>query len=223
VKLTHSILTLTGVVALAMSASAQDFSNSGSFLGAINSNYYHETFAGWAYGNPIGDAGTGGTPQVSYAGPGANGFDWTAIGGTGVPNAGQNLWSLPGALSTEVNDVSITFNFSNSTNAVSAFGGTFQDTDQSGVNQNGSVVLTFMNGSTTLHTMTLTNDSASSFYGYVSSTPFTSVVVTIPTTAEFISAGSLYTGAMTAAPEPASFAVLGLAGLALIRRRRNAR
>ena len=214
-KVTQSILMAGCMLAVTASAGAQDFTNSTSFLGAISPTYYHETFAGWAYGSPIGDTGTGGTPEVTYVGPGADGFDWTAIGGTGIPASGQNLWSLPGAVSTEVNDISITFSFANSTNSVEAFGGNFQDVDSSGVNEAGSVVLSFMNGATTVHSMTLTNDTSTSFYGYVSLTPFTSVVITIPTANEFISAGNLY----TAAPEPASLAVLGLAALALVRRR----
>jgi hypothetical protein len=188
-------------VAITASAFAQDFNSESTFVAALNSNYYNELFneGGWANGNLL-------TPP--WAAPGNGTFDWNANVTFG------NLYELTGALSTDAN-TDWTVSFSNSATPVYAFGGIFNATNTTS-NDFDQFELEFSNG----HNENLTNSSGNDFYGYISTTALTSVTFHRLTSTDFISIADVYTGIPVATPEPFSIAGFGVAGLALLRRRR---
>lgn len=186
-------------------AQAVWYTNEATFVSNINPVFYLEQFNNFAPGNPLN--GT----QTTWAAPGANGYGWTAA-------AAGGLFSLSGALSTNLADDPLTLTFTG--NTVTAFGGTWGNTDFSGNLIPGTVTVNLSNGQT--NTITFTGASQG-FLGWVGNTAIASVVLSSdsgPGVNDWIKADNVYTGAQPV-PEPATVAALGLGGLALLRRRRK--
>jgi hypothetical protein len=198
-------ITATALLSLAGMGYTQDFSSEATFKSLLAPNYYNELFSSWQYGSPLDGQTT-----------------WTGVGTTYNAEASlaSGLWSLQNALSTNAGNVTLVIDFANSPTQVFAFGGLFQDVDQSGANEGGNVTISFNGG----HSMTLTDPTSPTFYGYISSTQLTTATITVSggtqsTNYQYLA--DLYVGAPTSTPEPVTLGVLAVSGIALLRRRRK--
>lgn len=185
---------------LSASVSAGTFYNSeSSFLAATQANPYLEDFSSFTSGDPLDGS------QLNYVAPGANGFGWTATQAGG-------LYSITSGLSTNNAQDQITITFIG--NPVTAFGGHFTPTDISGQLTLGTIgVLTSDGGS-----QSIINPDASSFLGYTSTVPITSVVFSSPVALTWATIDHFFTGA--ALPEPMSLSLLAICGAGLLCRKR---
>jgi hypothetical protein len=133
-------------------------------------------------------------------------YSLNALFGVGMPG---DHW-----LSNAVHSAPIVF--SNFSGGVHAFGGNFFNTDYDGIPMDGNVVLTAIDG--TALTFTLEGATRSSFLGFVSSTPLSSVVLGTDGNPDWATADNV----VLAVPEPATSAMLlagiGLLGVAVRRR-----
>lgn len=198
-------LALLGVVAgVTSNAMATWYTTEASFLGAINPVYYLEDFNDFQYGVQLNGS------QTSWSAPGANGYGWDA-------SAALGLWSNDGALSTNSAMDPLIFTFTGS--PVTAFGGIFYGSDISGVAvPTAQVTVTLSNGEFQTFTANGTD-----FLGWTGAAAIASVQLDVvePGGANvWNTADHVYTGA--GVPEPATFVAigLGLAGLAIARRKR---
>lgn len=187
-------------VAVASAASADTFTNESDFLNAINGDYYHETFDGVSYGDPIDD------PWVA---PGANGYGWTATSLDGL-----GLWWNDNALSLNNATDSLVITFTGLD--VTAFGGNFTAGDISGNPIVGTTTIELSNGDS----FELDNQDLTSFFGWTGEEAIDSITISADAGAvnAWPALGNFYIG--QAVPGPGAMALLGLAGLAGCRRRR---
>lgn len=190
------------VLIFAACASAQEFTSEAGFVGALNPNYYHETFSSFYFGTTLDGSTT------DWDAPGNGVYDFHAY-------AANGLFSDNQALSTFYNQDTLAITFANSATPVYAVGGNFTEVDQYGNNIAAQVILDFSDG----HKVTLTNQSPTDFYGYISSQRITEVdlVSDNSTYYEYVQLANFYVGQPT--PEPVTIAALGLGAAALIRRR----
>lgn len=192
---------LVGTVA----AHATWFTTEASFLSAMNSSFYLEDFNGFGSGSPLNGS------QTTYAGTGANGFNWTA-------SAPHGLFSNPGALSTNQAGDPITFTFSG--NQVSAFGAMVANTNASGTLIAGTVTITLSDSTTN---NVVFSSGTQGFLGWVGSTPFASVAIssTSGATLNYPQVDHVYTSSAPV-PEPMTMTGLAMGALVLLRRRKKA-
>lgn len=188
-----------GTVAVASAAHGDTFSSETDFVNAIQSDYYLETFD---------DLGFGTVNAPTWDAPGANGYEWTASGDPG------NLYSVPGALSTDVAEDAINISFTGL--EATAFGGDFLGTDFDGNAIESDVTVTLSNGDSHV----LENQTGDTFFGWVGDTAIDSITITADAGADTLAwpaVDNFYVG--QAIPAPGALALLGLAGLTARRRR----
>jgi len=141
-------------------------------------------------------------------------YTYQAYSGTGLWGAG----GTDGDYWLSNNDRRNPIVFSNFSGSVSAFGGYFFPSDVFGQYTAGSVILTAIDG--TVSTYNLADANTSSFLGFVSDTPLSSVVLGTDGGQYWPTANDV----VLAVPEPATYGML-LGGLALVgvaaRRRRG--
>jgi hypothetical protein len=189
------------ILALASTAfAATQYDDEPSFLANLASPYYLEDFVGWSYGDPLDGS------QTDYDFGPVEGYSWHAY-------ATNGLWSNLGALSTNNSGDPLVITFTGL--AVTALGGNFTATDISGNVIPGTVLIDLSDGT---HTE-LINPTASTFTGYTSAVPITSVTIDSlddDGINRWPQLDHFYVGSMI--PEPASLVLLGL-GTLLLRRR----
>jgi PEP-CTERM motif len=210
------ILLVVAVLFLAVVPSAfatATYTDETAFLTSIAPVFYLEDFSGWSSGNPIPNQ----TGPITDADFGPNyGYSWHAHTPEG------SLFSNSSALSTGfADDTSIMITFTGA--PVTAVGGIFSFTDP-GENISNYAITVALNDGTTVVA------NGSSFIGFTSNVPLTSLLFTTASTPEldWPQLDHLYLGTAssttppTTVPEPSTFALLaaGLGGMALLRKRR---
>jgi hypothetical protein len=199
-------LAMLGVVAgVTSNAMAVWYTSEATFLAAMDPVFYLEDFDDFQYGVQLNGS------QTLWSAPGANGYGWDA-------SAALGLWSNDGALSTNsaMDPLILTF----TGNPVTAFGGIFYGSDvNGGVVPTAEVTVTLSNGEFQTFTANGTD-----FLGWTGNAAIASVQLDVvePTGANvWNTADHVYTGA--GVPEPATFVALGigLAALAVARRKRG--
>lgn len=201
---------VSGFGALALLASAPvaqaaQYTSEAAFVATLNPGYYHEPFSGYpnfsGHATPMNFAGGAG---YSYqASTGAQAFLVFDIGGnkylttSGTPTF---QWSSP---------VTITFTGA----PVTAIGGSFFMTTASGGLAGSDVSLGFSDGTNVV----LNGQANSSFFGYTSANPVTSLTITPPATHQFVSIDNLYVGSI---PAPGVVGAIAFGGVLAARRRR---
>jgi len=189
------------ILALASTAfAATQYDDEPSFLANLASPYYLEDFVGWTYGDPLDGS------QTDYDFGPVEGYSWHAY-------AAEGLWSTLSALSTNSPEDPLIITFTGL--PVTALGANFTATDFDGNIIPGRVTIDLSDGT---HTE-LINPTASTFTGYTSDVPITSVTIDSPNDGDILRWPQLdhfYVGSMI--PEPASLVLLGL-GTLLLRRR----
>ena len=200
--------TFVVLAALSMACGAMasmTYDNQAAFLGAIESGYYLEDF---------------GTPATSYIAPAVftdGTYAWSAAAGDDLYIWGSDYAGgtpCVGSMGTNGAGYEITFTFSGA--PVTAFGGNLYLTDQYFDPVAGEVTIALNDGTS----VTLDSPYATSFTGFTSDVPITSVTMTPDPSSTINLYGtvdSIIVG--TAIPEPASLVLLGLGVLAMLRRR----
>jgi hypothetical protein len=212
-KLSFSVVAAMAMMATKAPAAVTVYTNKTAFLAAINSNYYQEGFESTTIGPTSFNfsGGTGTTYKYTATSTSAAGGFYPF-----VPTGGSSQ-----ALATSNSNQPITFTVNAGSAPVTAFGGYFFDTNVSGslAGTLPEVTTNLSAGYTTLSSATFT-----SFIGFTSNTPFTSLTVgELPASNNFPSIDNFIVGTANPVPEPASIAVLGVpAAMALLRRRRTA-
>ena len=198
-----TLLTLGGAVHGAGIA----YDTPATFAASLLAGFYDESFDGGGYTTAASFAFTGGTPSL--------GFSVTAGGNTRVFRDGFTIG----------NDNSRqTLDFTPTTGNVSAFGGNFTVTDATTSFLRASVTVTATDslGASLSQTYTPASETVGSFRGFTTTGFFTSIVVSATSaTGRFNAADNVIVGRAAPVPEPASFAVLGLGAIALLRRRKR--
>jgi hypothetical protein len=196
---------LSLVLALAFTLPAQGqvttYTSQAAFLAAVNPGYYLETF------NSLPALAEIPTPQNFSQGP----FAYSAASGPNgdffTAGSGSDVW-----LSTNFAVDSMTFTITGA--PVTAIGGFFFTSDITGAAQVGNIFL-----STNLTAQqTLNGTTPTTFLGFTSTTPFTTLTVSADQTNGFIwpTANDFIVGLAASVPEPATVALLTASGLGAI-------
>ncbi len=177
-------------------AASTVYVSSDSFLSHVAPASYFENFDGLA------DLPTGA-------------IDFSGAGFSYAVSAPDNLFASGGFLSTNQIDQALTITFTGA--KVTAVGANFYVVNLSDAFQSVSVTLTLSDGTTTSFTPTSTLDS---YRGFTSNVGITSLVMSAPGVSLYAGIDNLTVG-VSAVPEPASWALMGLgvAGLLAVRRR----
>jgi MYXO-CTERM domain-containing protein len=187
------------VAGLATAGTATVFTDMASFMANVLPGSYTNDFATV----PVGDAG----PSLNF-GP-VNGFSYT-ISATN----GGNLFNDPGIVSTNTATDALVVTFTGA--AVTAVGGNFWASDILFLPTGTDITINLSDGTNVSYTSTGPND----FRGFISDVAITSMTIDAPEGLgnAWATMDNLTVG--VAVPAPGAVAVLGLAGLAGIRRRR---
>lgn len=202
-RLLRHLAAVTVLLASSSSWAAAVFTTSSAFLAQVAPGAYTENF------NSVVDANT--NVQV-FSGPG--GFGYTAT----LPS-GQQFFFVPSALSTNQPNVPVTLTFTGT--AVTAIGGNFYAIDIADAFLSAPVTIGLSDGTT--ESLTPSN-LASSFRGFTSSVPITSLTFSSAAAGAFVTIDNLTIGTAVAnpsVPEPGTVALLGLALVGLIATRRR--
>lgn len=188
------------------------YTDQANFAAVLSPGYYFENYQSAPSGGhatPWNFAGGAGNAYTYSATTNAIAFlAFDLAGNRYLTTSGQptTAWSAP-----------ITINFTGA--PVYALGGSFFFTSAGGAVVNGTVGVALSDGTN----VGLTGQSNSTFWGYVSDTPITSIVISPDATHHFVSVDNLYVGTSNV-PEPASAVMMIVAGaVGVIRSRRRGR
>ena len=191
------------------------YSDEASFLSALQSGAYTETFAGQTpNASPVSLNFSGGTPSIGYtlSSPGDSLFIVPASAGFDK-SVGQNDLNLPvviGGISQPIN----------------ALGGYFFNADVDFVPINGTLALSLTDsgGTYSFGTPTSPTTGPGTFFGFITTAPITALSMDSATSGSFTGVARLTVG-FAAVPEPSEYAVvagLAVGVFALVRRGRQA-
>lgn len=193
IALSLCLVCLTGFINKA-SAQVTIYNTQASFLAAINPGFYTETF------QSLSISGTTPSPLNFSSGP----FSYTA----GLPT-GQLFFGAGTTgdhwLSTNTATDAVTFTFAG---GITAVGGFFFSSNSAGLAATGSVNV----GTNLSSTQLLTNTTPTTFIGFTSPTPFTTLTLAAvqpPTGFLWPTANDFTVGTIAAVPEPATVALMG--------------
>lgn len=185
------------------------YTNEASFSAALTSGYYYENYQSAAMGGHA-------TPW-NFAGGAGNAFTYTATTPAQaflVFDLSSNRYLTTSGQPTTAWSAPITINFTGA--PVNAIGGSFFFTSAGGAVVSGDVHVVLSDGTDVF----INGQTNSTFWGYVSDTPITSLVLTPDATHHFMSVDNFYVGASI--PEPASLALIAIgSATACFRRRRT--
>ena len=194
----------TGFGMLAMAAASSSamagatfFDNEGDLLANTQSGYYQENFDSFSAG-----------PQGASLdfGP-ENGFSYTI-------SAANDLYSGDGVMSTNTADDPLEIDFTGDN--VTAVGGNFYGTDISFVPIAGDVTVELADGTSE----TMSTSSADAYFGFITDAPIDSMTISASGDGNVWPTMDNFTVGQ-AVPAPGALALLGLAGVAGRRRRRQ--
>ncbi len=194
----HRLLSVAVLTCLSASAfAATTYTTSASFLAQVAPGAYMENFNNWVTDPPAG--------ALAFSG---GGFSYSAF-------AASDLYLSGGFLGTSQINEALTITFTSGN--VTAIGANFFATNISDVLQAVSVTVTLSDGTVTSLTPT---SMADSYLGFTSTTAITSLTISAPGQSLYASLDNLTVG-VSAVPEPANWALmgLGLAGVIAARRR----
>ena len=170
---------------------------------------FFATLKGQSYTETFSSGTASSTAPVSFS---LNGFSFTVTG------AGGTFYD-DGVIGADEVNASVTISFTSGN--VLAVGGNFFETDVADAFVSATVTLTLNDGTTTTYTPT----SESTYRGFTSTTPITSLTFTAPADTNYATLDNLTVG--TTVPEPSTWALLGLgimgAGAVVLQRRAIAR
>lgn len=183
------------------------YTEEATFLNLLQPGYFQDNFDGVTLGSIQGASSTrtGGDFSVTYTAS----FD--------------TLFSIPGGMSTASSDANLIATLSGSD--IFAVGGYFFLTNFNGNVEpfpGESITATASNGIDADAPLTNLDNSATNFFGWISTTPITTV--TVSGSSEFNSLDNFIVGAADApapAPEPGTLALLALGAAGLMRRRKQ--
>jgi hypothetical protein len=206
-KLAKLFAVIIAGAAVSVSAQTITFTSESAFVAALNSGYYLENFSSLtAFDGPLASLSfSGGTPTFSY--------DITAAPAGLFVNNDSGLNAVGNFNSGD--DMVVTFTSGN----VYAVGAEFYLNNLAGVNQDGTIFLSFSNGTTGSAPSSASGPYG--FFGIISATPITSMTVQADVNS-FINMANLYSGAAPV-PEPTTIGLGllgGLVGLACARRKK---
>jgi MYXO-CTERM domain-containing protein len=193
-------LAVLSAAGFATAGTSTVYTDLASFMAQVAPGSYSENFA---------TVPTGAVASLNF-GP-VNGFAYT-VGATGLGS--NQLFNDPGIVSTDSALDSLLITFTGA--AVTAVGGNFWASDVSFFPTGTDIVINLSDGTNVSYTSTGPTD----FRGFVSDVAITSMTIDAPEGVgnAWATMDNLVVG--TAIPAPGAAAVLGLAGLAGIRRRR---
>ncbi len=197
---TAAALAALSAAGLAAAGSATVYTDLASFMANVAPGSYSENFAG---------VPTGSVPSLNF-GP-VNGFAYT-VGATGLGS--NNLFNDPGIVSTDSALDSLIITFTGA--PVTAVGGNFWASDISFFPTGTDITINLSDGTNVSYTSTGPAD----FRGFISNVAITSMTIDAPDVPAnaWATMDNLVVG--SAIPAPGAAAVLGLAGVAGLRRRR---
>lgn len=200
-------------VSLACAAGGADaaitYTSQPAFVANLTPGYYGETYASQSTGGH-------GTPW-NFAGGAGNAWSYAATTSAQAflvfDLSGDRYLTTSGEFGTGwARPITLTFTGA----PVYAVGGSFFYTTAGGAISGGTVALGLSDGGSAL----LTGQSNSTFWGYISTTPITSLTFTNDATNHFASIDNLIVGT-SPLPAPATVMLLGVAGCFGTRRRRG--
>ena len=199
-KKAHRLLTVAVLTYLSASAfAATTYTSSAAFLAQVAPGSYTENFNGWVTDPPTG--------SLAFSG---GGFSYSAF-------APSDLYLTAGFLGTSQINEPLTLTFTGGN--VTAIGANFFATNINDALQSVAVTVTLSDGTVASLTPTSMSDS---YRGFTSNTAITSLTIGAPGQSLYANLDNLTVG-ITAVPEPANWALmgLGLAGVIAARRRSN--
>ncbi|MGD9691736.1 MAG: hypothetical protein AB7G17_02725 [Phycisphaerales bacterium] len=180
-------------------SSATVFTTQASFVAQLQAGFYLENFA---------SVPTGSVPSLNFS---SGGFSYT-VSATGPGT--NNLFNDPGIISTDSATDAILVTFTGG--APTAVGGNMWSTDINFQPFAAAMTITLSDG----QTRSFNSSSASDFTGFTSGVAITSILIDAADTGgnAWATLDNLYVG--RAIPTPGAAALMGVAGLAGLRRRR---